>query len=191
MTQKQLTKLETRIASLKAQKRIVWIEGISAEVIKGKIAGKECYFVKADSLNENGGSWYYIVRWEQVEWRCSCEATKPCKHERKIAARVNAQFVQPTKAEQAETRKRCGTCGEWKDANAFTQGECNDCHFAEQAQPTEAEQAEAIAISQHLQAELVLHQAETYAREIEAQRLADERRVAYVNFYDPQGLYVA
>lgn len=134
MTQKQLTKLETRIATLKAQKRIVWIEGIEASVIKGKIAGKQVFFVKADSLNANGGSWYYIVRWESVEWRCSCEATKPCKHENAVKARVNAQF-----------------------------------------QPTKAEQAEAKAISERLQAELVLHQAEQYTKELEETRQANVR----------------
>ncbi len=91
MTTKQLQKLETRIATLKATHRIIWIEGISAEMITGKINGKACQFVKADSLNANGGCWYYIVRWNDVEWTCSCEAMKPCKHEKAMQARCNAK----------------------------------------------------------------------------------------------------
>lgn len=102
MTTKQLTKLENRIATLKAQNRIVWIEGIGKDIVKGKIAGKSCYFVKAESLNENGGSWYYIVRWEATAWRCTCEATKPCKHERTVNALMLARYEAKKASEAAE-----------------------------------------------------------------------------------------
>lgn len=81
-----MTKLENRIATLKAAHRIVWIEGISQEIIKGKVAGQPCYFIRAESLNADGGHWYYIVRWDFVEWRCSCESVRPCKHEKALKA---------------------------------------------------------------------------------------------------------
>ena len=105
MTTKQLTKLATRIATLKAAHRIVWIEGIDADQIKGKIAGKACYFVKAESLNADGGCWYYIIRWEQVEWICSCEATKPCKHEKALQAHINALVITQRQPTREEDRK--------------------------------------------------------------------------------------
>jgi hypothetical protein len=94
MTAKQLSKLETRIATLKDQKRIVWIEGINAEVIKGKIAGKQVFFVKADSLNKNGGSWYYIVRWAAAGYQCSCEyqGYKQCQHTPKVSEYNREQY---------------------------------------------------------------------------------------------------
>ena len=82
MTSKQQSKLETCIATLKSANRIVWIEGINAEIIKGRIAGTACYFVRAESLNKAGGSWYYIMRWNETEWQCLCEhrGHNACKH---------------------------------------------------------------------------------------------------------------
>jgi len=117
VTTKQLTKLENRIATLKSQNRIVWIEGIEKEIIKGKALGKSCYFVRAESLNENGGSWYYIVRWEATAWRCTCEATKPCKHERTINALMIARFEAKKAREEdlsqhiADEIGSCDLCG--------------------------------------------------------------------------------
>lgn len=95
MTTKQLSKLATRIAMLKAQGRIVWIEGIEADIIKGKIAGKACYFAKAETLNAAGGHWYYIVRWNAraAAYDCSCEAYKPCKHEGAVQGHCAAMLV--------------------------------------------------------------------------------------------------
>lgn len=104
MTTKQLTKLENRIATLKSQKRIVWIEGIQKDIIKGKIAGKACYFVRAESLNENGGSWYYIVRFVAVAWLCTCDdkAHRACIHAASVNALMVAQYQAKREQEAAQ-----------------------------------------------------------------------------------------
>lgn len=92
MTTAQLSKLNHRISTLKAQNRIVWIEGIEKEIIKGKLLGKPVYFVRAESLNADGGSWYYIVSWQAVRWSCTCESVKPCKHEIHVNNMLVAQY---------------------------------------------------------------------------------------------------
>ena len=51
------------------------------------------------------------------------------------------------------------------------------CYHMTQLEQREAERAEALAMSQHLQAELVAYQAEQYTKVID--------RAAYVQMYDP------
>lgn len=98
MTVKQLTRLANRIESLRRDGRIVWIEGISADIIKGKVQGRPVYFVRAESLNADGGHWFYIVSWSDVRirWECSCESVKPCKHQ----VAVNALLVEKYQRER-------------------------------------------------------------------------------------------
>lgn len=96
MTTKQMFRLQERIASLRDAGRIVWIEGISKEIIKGKASGVSVYFVRAESLNLDGGHWYYIVSWDatRTSWACTCESAKSCKHQRS----VNAMLVEAHQA---------------------------------------------------------------------------------------------
>lgn len=90
MTTKQLTKLANRIETLRREGRIVWIEGIASDIIKGKVQGRPVYFVRAESLNADGGHWFYLVSWNEtrIRWECSCESVKPCKHQIVVNARL-------------------------------------------------------------------------------------------------------
>lgn len=122
MTVAQLTRLSKRIETLKSQHRIVWIEGISTDIIKGKVQGRPVYFVRAESLNADGGHWYYLVSWNdaRIRWECSCEATKPCKHQVAVNASIAEKRERITgvdlayeayKAERVSSTGVCVECG--------------------------------------------------------------------------------
>lgn len=99
MTPAATKALEKRIATLKAAKRIVWLEGncVSQDApVKGKCGnGETCYFKRADSLNALGGHWYYILSYSEWEhaFVCSCrESRASCKHEVELRALLVAKY---------------------------------------------------------------------------------------------------
>src|SRR5258707_4510476 len=75
--------LETKMLQCTANKDLV-IEGENGATIELK-KGERFTLVRSDSL---GDGWFYIVRQAHGEKKCSCPATKPCKHE-KLAAAVS------------------------------------------------------------------------------------------------------
>lgn len=52
--------------------------------------GEKFYLARS---SQNDGT-YYIIAWNGVDWLCRCPATKPCKHQKALAAHRVAEYLQ-------------------------------------------------------------------------------------------------